>query len=66
MNRTYVTEIAVSGPPAAELQVLHAPMREPEPVMGPETARDYVEGLMAAALDEHEAQAGEPELEAGI
>lgn len=30
--RAYVTEIAAIGRPVAELQVLHLPMREPEPV----------------------------------
>jgi len=60
-TRTYITEI---WSPAVDdgVQRLHSPMKEPEPAIGPETAREYVNGLMAAALTREDP---EPEAEAG-
>jgi hypothetical protein len=48
-DQAYVTEIWC---PESDngIQHLHSPMPEPEPFIGPETAREYVNGLIDAAL----------------
>ena len=52
----YVTEIWC--PPVDDgIQRLHSLMPEPEPFIGPETAREYVNGLMDAALAREDPEA---------
>ena len=65
-TRTYVTEIWC--PPVDDgIQRLHSPVPGPEPFTGPETAREWVNGLMAAALAcEAAAEASELEPEVEI